>query len=456
MGIWNAIAPEHGIDIEELRRMGLLSSEGSNPAIDNAIPNTPAANPSLRRMVSEGSLAAAADDGTIRGTVHDPRYELPDGGFDSTPVASREGRNVDFTGPDQGLTPPGYEFGEQRPTGSRASLEQLNMNRDMPANVEKEKRRGKLSRLWRGMGDAWDNWSGKGGLGGLLGEMLDQGISEARSPQKRAERVKKQGLEKFWNRYTEDLGIETAEQKRQLDMINTAKAGNAYTQQKYKPLVDGMTADDRVTDDEAALSTGLGIPMLPYDASQRDLEWVNGKPMTRRKKGGDGYTRDVTLPDDTGRTRQDVTIQAGGKDITLPLTPKETADTLIGAADRAERAQQFVAKQEAETADKEYKDQKEYQDDVRSWSQRQVKAKAQKAKAQKYLEAQRAALDDPENQASRGDIVKAIAQAEGDIAEADELLKEKKPARVIRKKPSGGKGKETFTNADIERVIQGK
>lgn len=508
MGIWNRIKSvdevnellsQHGTAVLDGYSPSSLS--GNSPALDNAIPNTPAANPSLRRLASpEGGFGG--DDknkptkrkplakppakpgqkplvdpktvGAVPATVPfmDRAKEFTDwraggGQFDPTRQYGRTEEDMEGV-PDGGMGPteadPSTESNPPSYTGSRWALERYNQERGRSPDVSASRRKSWWNRAWDGARNAYKNWEpgpGSGGIVGLGVNIAGNAVEKGVSPNEHAVMAQNRNLSKIWNRYGQAMQVEQAEMNRLGEIAKTNKLSTEALQARYKQLSEGFGRDDRFTDEEAAILTALGIPSMPYDASTREEKDINGKAYTRRTKGGGAYVRDVSLPEDLGKTRTDTKIQTAQGDVTLPLTPSEAAHTLVSAAERAERAAERVQKREDEQKEKVYKNRKEYQDDLRSWSKEDVKMQGQKSKAMKSLESLRASRADlVAGQYNTDAIDRQIADLEGQIAEADVWIANRHKTKPIYTSAPGESqkkgGKKKFTNSDIDRVIQGK
>lgn len=464
MSIWNNLAGVIGdlLDPEFEERKRKAEFDPTKPmAWDvpqsgaDSLPDSPSVNPSLRRMFSKGGFSSDEPVDPIfarAGRVSDAPLTTPEptgSPYEGDPTHSLGGRPM--ASPDE-LKPPSMSPLPRRASEiSREALQTALANRqnDLGTETTKSRKTSFWNRLGGGALHGVENFlSGGGGEAGILGDVLMGGLGEGFDPKRNAERKQNKRLAKMFGQYNQDLSVEEADRKSKM-------AETKYVQERYKPLLEGFGADDRIDEDEAAIMSGLGIPVAPYDARQFDTTEVGGVSLSAPKKGVPNYRTNPTLPIDQGKARTDTKFTAGGKEYTLPLTPREQVDALVGAADREERTADREYKREEAAADKEYKDETEYRDDLRGWSGRQTSARAKKAGASAALSRLTASRADL---AAQGlptvEIDRQIANMEQDVAAADEMLKEPKPKKVIRKKVGGSKGK--FSQADIDRVINGR
>lgn len=454
---WLAGAQQLGIPVEQ-------SPVRQTHAIANASPN-----PSLRRMFAfndGGGLPKDPRDAykpvidrtprnpdpARRGGTGPNTLDIPGLGYETVIDANPQNPEPATRGGYGPDTLASYDY-ERKPSKTETLMQDIRDQSAMPAEQHtSRKKRSFLQRfgggLWRGYKN-WDpnktGWSG--GIDALVG-----GLEEGFDPKVHAEGRKERKVGKIWNDLAQETQLQSVQQKQAQEQIKTLTDQTELTQKRMKPYMDAALRKGYLTDDEVAYIKANGVDITNPNNPEFVEKGVNGQWYIRRKNEP-GYVPNVTLPHEQGETRSDTTITTGGKDVTLPLTPKEAADVLIGAADRAEKARQYVQKRNDELEDREYKDTKEFQGTVREWSAAMAKARGQIAKAQAALPKLRSSRAElAAQQFDTTQIDRQIAEFEGDIAEGQELLKQKKPERIQRKKG----GKRSYSQADIDRVIGGK
>ena len=421
-----AAAQQFGIPVER-------SNVRENQAMANSVPNA-----SLKRIFNLNG------DGE-----KDPRDAYQ-------PVADFDMQNPEPM--KRGVVDDGQPLGggmmSEEPKQSRTQelMDDIRTQSAMPAEeYTSRKKKSFLDRfggkLWRGY-KAWDpnktGWSG--GIDALAG-----GFEAGFDPKVDAEDRKQRKIGKVWNNLAEEAQLQSIQQKQAQEGIKTATDITKLTQERMKPFVDAALRKGYLTDDEVAHIKANGVDITDPNNPEFVEREVNGKWMIRYKNDSD-YRTNTTLPEDTANVPLNTTITTGGESVTLPLKPGQAANMVVQAADRAERTAQLVQRRNDEIAEKDYRDTKEYQGDLRSYEKDIAKAKGQKAKATAALptlKESKASL--VAQQLDTTVIDRQIAEFEGDIAEADELMKLRKPERVQRKK-SGGKL--TVKGSEINALIQ--
>lgn len=427
----------------------------------NAMANATPPNPALRRLFSlngpPSQMPTSTDvppDGQY--DVRDPAYQpdTPPSRFAQiaaltdlgTPTGSGREMPVD-TPPIASTAPPR----SQTETDVQALRDaQSTEGVDVAHTTERAKKRNMFSRFVRAAGDTLRN-------GGDWYSAAVEGVAEAASPAERAKRLQQQKMQRMFGRVAQDTQIDSIEQKNRQEAAKTIKETADARFAVMKPFIDKATEKGYLTDEELNHIKVNGVDMTnPNNPVFVETE-VNGKHYIRRKNEP-GYAPNATLPGDLTKTPVNTTITTGGKDVTLPLTPGQAASTLVGAADRAERAAQAVQKHNEDVADKEYKDKADFDKDHRKWEDDRTTAAAKKAKANKALPSlreSRAAL--AAQQFDTTQIDKSIADFEGDVAEADVLAGKREPKYVPRTKSTtskGGKNNNVGTEDDYRRALK--
>lgn len=417
----------------------------------NAMANATPPNPALRRLFSlNGSTSDAPTDVPptpdtppsrfAQAAALPPALEPPPGSgrevpTDTAPVAQpAAGRPM-----------------SQTDTDVQALRNAQSTEKDDVAHAtDRAKKRNMFSRFARAAGNNLRN-------GGDWYTAAVEGVAEAASPAERAKRLQQQKMQKMFGKVSQDSQIDAIEQKGHQDIAKTVKDTAGARQEVMKQYIDTAKVKGYLTDEEVAHIQANGVDITNPNNPEFVEKEVNGKWLIRRKNEP-GYVPNATVPGDLTKTPVNTTITTGGKDVTLPLTPGQAASTMVGAADRAERAAQAVQKHDEEIADKEYKDKAEFEKDHRKWEDDQVAVRAKKAKANKALPSlreSRAAL--AAQQFDTTQIDKQIADFEGDVAEADVLAGKREPKYTPRPKSTtskGGKNNNVGTDDDYHRALK--
>ncbi len=350
-------------------------------------------------------------------------------------------------------------------TGSAAIAKEYSDAANTPADIATAKKKGWWRRLGTGAKDAYLDFkpgSQSGGLGGLISSVLEGGISEAASPKIYAEDQKNRGLSKIWNRYGQQSALEESQIKQQGELDKQKADRQKAAREAADPLYKVLNSDDNFSPADSAeyfKQTGIYIPAT--DASKRDLQWVNGKPLTRRDKGSDPYVRDASLPDKTEDVPHDTTIQTPSGAVTLPLKPGQAASTLVQAQARADKMAADVQKRADDIAQTQYTSRAEFQKALRDWSKDDVAAMGKKAKAEAALpKLEKSRQDILDQQGDTAAIDKTIAELTGDVAEGNvwianrDKTKPKYEAPPGSKTSKGGKNNNVGTEDDYQRALK--
>lgn len=360
------------------------------------------------------------------------------------------------TDEDAGLTP--LEVRRKNLYAQKAQLEDFKNN---PIKNEDSR----LTDVWKGAQNGARIALGTGNIGytlGAIGGGAIRGLFDRKADEKAK---RKADIEKTKSDIADTEKQMDADIERQGKIIGNNQKALDYMRSANKPFYDSIMADDQITQEEAdeAQKRGFG-KLMPYDARQFDTIVDNGVTKNAPKKGVPNYLANPTIKVDKTKVPVDTSIKTGDKTVTLPLLPNQAATTIVGVeqanAQRAQQAAQFVQKQEEDRKEREYKSQKELDDDVRTWERRQLESKGKIAKANAALNSaktRRAEL--LKNEDDTKDVDKIITAAEGDLAEANELLKEKKPAGTIRQKSSvktskGGKNNNIGTTDNYNQALK--
>lgn len=409
-------------------------------------------------------LSMLSEDGNKKITKWNPKrfedIELPAGIGEGPPEGVMPRGNPNGRGISMDLPP-----GTARPTGSAATIDEIGARSEMPANTLRSKNEKTFGgRVKSGAGRAWRDFKtgpNSGGVGGLLMSMLGGALGEGFDPNTHAENEKQEAITKLMTRAQREIGLEDQQAEQAKQGMQIAKIGQDVMDARNKPFLDSITADDVVDEGERQEAARRGIDLNEYDKREFGTTWVNGRPYAAPKKGVPNYRRNPSLPDQIEDVPVDTTISAGGKDVTLPLKPGQAASTIVGVeqanAQRIQRAAEFVAEQERKVTDQQFEDEGDFAKEARSYEQRILKARGQKSKAEaalRQLQQTRQELIDQGYQGTEqvANVDKQIATMSGDIAEAEELMKERRPVKRVRKTPAKGKGK--YSQSDIDRVLR--
>lgn len=363
-------------DEERRRRMdpaSLIQQQGGgSTAVDNAMPNTPAANPSLRRMASPaggyggnapmaGQIKAPPSSdigpGAVMAPAEDPQSSGNNPNYTPAEIigGAGEDRNDQSNGKWQPVQPATMAAAAPltRYEKDQQALNHALDNRDTEVSdkTTRAKQRSGFSRFWRGLGHAWETWDGKGGLGGLVGDMLEGGFGEGTSPKKRAERQVNENLGKMWNRVGQDAALDEMGQKRQQSAYKTAE-GEAELQGKILDTglkVPKFQQDQLENEQKVLIKTAYDVsdefdPSAPENAGIVARMKAAGVPVVHKKKG-EKYQH-VVLPNgdlkifdpSTGKT-----VDAGNYAKPPSISKTDLPDTLFGLSDDKEIADQAAS-----------------------------------------------------------------------------------------------------------------
>ena len=444
LGVDNGVenAPQHMSGVgPSLRRMATPQGGGEEPIDPSAFATEPIAQPQrpLTDMVSPDIIASLTG-----GTVTDPsdRFGQP------TPMEAKTGYEM---GQPSGVGEADFgptSLGTGRPkdrTRMDVLEEQYRDAANMHTRVDKAKKINPFSRFFRAAGSNLLN-------GGDWYTATVQGTNEAINPEARAERVKTDGLKKIWNDIGQEASIEQLDQQRAAAAAKLRRDQTDATVGFNKPALEGMQADDYFSEEESNdyfNRTGILIP--PYDKREYDTSWVNGKPYRQPKKGGGAAMRDASLPNDSGKTRKEVTINTPNGPVKLNLTEAETAQALIGAETRAERQRERTEAKIERDNDRSEDRATKIRDEKRKYGAQKAAASSALAKA----EASRAEL--VAQQFDTTQIDSLIAKLSGDVSEADSVLadlaaeeKEMRKATKTVQRSQGSSGRVIAPKSDKE------
>jgi hypothetical protein len=248
MGIWNNIGGiiDSLVDPdEEARKKAAFQSQNGQlnpgdaatpaptstvePDTQTAMANSIGPSAGLRRMfaLAPGSGVTQPDEQPANGTGTPPyqppggpdrfKGELPDTPIRTAPDSGRGDAPAD--GGAAGLTMAPV----RQPSRVESDAADIQDARDIPADIDKARKKGWLKRFGSGALNSWRNFDPRtgGGLIGMTADILDKGITDAVSPKSYAEEVKQRGLQKQWNNLAQDSALSSAKEKEQYDQWKT-------------------------------------------------------------------------------------------------------------------------------------------------------------------------------------------------------------------------------------------
>ncbi|MEQ1763217.1 MAG: hypothetical protein ABL984_08745 [Pyrinomonadaceae bacterium] len=242
---------------------------------------------------------------------------------------------------------------------------------------------------------------------------------------------------------------------------------------RTKDLLATYSADNQIDENEANVLRKLtGLPYSAEDWRKVSRFSDLGIPMVARE-GEEAARVDSSRPINPMEIPKTRSIDGQDFNVSDEKAFPVAGNVAVGNANRQQSASQFQTTQANQAVEKDYKDEKEYQDDVRSHGQRIRKAQSDKAAAQRRLDVlakqletattERASLASSNYNTAEidkriGEIESRKATAEGEISGADVLINEPAPKKLIRpKKPGtskGGKNENIGTVDDYQRALQ--
>lgn len=309
-----------------------------------------------------------------------------------------------------------------------------------------------------------------------LGGAAAGGVAGTYNPNLGSQLINKQKLADLYGQYGQATEMEEADAKAAKARTDAEKAvldlqgtGIENINKRAKDYLATATADNNIDEMEAANLRKL--TNLPYSAN----DWRKvvrfddqGVPFIARE-GEEAARVDASRPINPAEQVKPRTIEGQTYNVPDKTAFPVAGNVAVGNANRQQSASQYQQTAETTAANREFEDEKDYTKASEDHRRRVIKAKADGKSAQARLtaaEGQLAKLQ--ENRASIAaqgydtteidkqitDVQNRMTTAQGDLAAAQTLASEPAPKKVVRPKNPKGKGKKTYSPADIERVMR--
>lgn len=288
--------------------------------------------------------------------------------------------------------------------------------------------------------------------------------------------INKQKLADLYGQYGQATEMEEADAKAAEARSKATKAGLEITgtqidnlNKDVKDYLATATADNNIDEMEAAnLRRMTGKPYSANDWRKVVRFDDQGVPFIARE-GEEGARIDPSRPLNPAEQVKPRTIEGQTYNVPDKTAFPVAGNVAVGNANRQQSASQYQQTAETTAANREFEDEKEYTKAVEDHRRRVLRAKADGKSAQARLTAAEGQLaklqekqaaiagqgyDTSEIDRQITDVQNRITTAQGDLAAAQTLASEPAPKRVVRPKNPKGKGKKTYSPADVERVLR--